>query len=112
MVILLACKLAILVCLLLGLKGGRTANGQKIDHSVGFDRILPIGTLVNRGDVVARLHARDEDSAKLASEQYLAALAINSQASRRTTCYLSNDNSLIPLNSFSELAILGVSCST
>ena len=63
-----------------GLKGGRTANGQQIDHSVGFDRILPIGTLVNRGDVVARLHARDEDSAKLASEQYLAALAINNQA--------------------------------
>ncbi len=63
-----------------GLKGGRTANGQQIDHSVGFDRILPIGTLVNRGDVVARLHARDDDSAKLASEQYLAALTINSQA--------------------------------
>jgi thymidine phosphorylase len=63
-----------------GLKGGRTANGQQIDHSVGFDRILPIGTLVNRGDVVARLHARDETSAQLASAQYLSALAINSQA--------------------------------
>lgn len=62
-----------------GLKGGRTANGQQIDHSVGFDRILPIGTLVNRGDVVARVHARDENSALQASEQYLASLVINEQ---------------------------------
>lgn len=62
-----------------GLKGGRTANGQAIDHSVGFDRILPIGTLVNRGDVVARVHAIDEDVAALASKQYLAALAINTK---------------------------------
>lgn len=62
-----------------GLKGGRTANGQQIDHSVGFDRILPIGTLVNRGDVVARVHARDESAAKLASEQYIASLTIAEQ---------------------------------
>ena len=59
-----------------GLKGGRTANGQQIDHSVGFDRVLPIGTLVNRGDVVARVHARDENSLLQASQQYQAALVI------------------------------------
>lgn len=63
-----------------GLKGGRTANGQQIDHTVGFDRVLPIGTLVNRGDVVARVHARDEDSALQASQQYLAALDIGEKA--------------------------------
>lgn len=62
-----------------GLKGGRTANGQAIDHSVGFDRILPIGTLVNRGDVVARVHASDNTAAQVASEQYIAALVINSR---------------------------------
>ncbi|ARD46165.1 thymidine phosphorylase [Colwellia sp. PAMC 21821] len=59
-----------------GLKGGRTANGQQIDHTVGFDRVLPIGTLVNRGDVLARVHANDEDSANQASQQYQAALVI------------------------------------
>jgi thymidine phosphorylase len=59
-----------------GMKGGRTANGQMIDHSVGFDRILPLGTLVNRGDVVARIHAKDEDQMKMASQQYLSALTI------------------------------------
>lgn len=67
-----------------GLKGGRTANGQQIDHSVGFDRILPIGTLVNRGDVVARVHARDENSALQASQQYLASLAINEKQTEQT----------------------------
>lgn len=62
-----------------GLKGGRTANGQQIDHSVGFDRILPIGTRINRGDIVARVHASDQNAATAASQQYLAALTINEQ---------------------------------
>jgi len=61
---------------IVGMKGGRTANGQMIDHSVGFDRILPLGTVVNRGDVVARIHAKDEEQAKVASQQYLSALTI------------------------------------
>jgi len=71
-----------------GLKGGRTANGQQIDHSVGFDRILPLGTLINRGDVVARVHASDEHSAQQASEQYLTALVINEhQAEQQPVIY-------------------------
>ncbi len=56
------------------LGGGRVDNTSKIDHSVGFDRILPIGTLVNRGDVLARVHASCENSAKMASQQYIDAL--------------------------------------
>lgn len=62
-----------------GLKGGRIANGQQIDHSVGFDRILPISTRINRGDIVARVHASDQNAATAASQQYLAALIINEQ---------------------------------
>lgn len=53
------------------LGGGRVNNTAKIDHSVGFDRILPVGTRVNRGDVLARVHASSTDSAQLASQQYL-----------------------------------------
>lgn len=60
-----------------GLKGGRTANGQQIDHSVGFDRILPIGTLVNRGDVIARVHAQDLSSAQIAQQQYNKAIVVS-----------------------------------
>jgi len=62
---------------IVGMKGGRTANGQQIDHSVGFDRILPIGTLVNRGDVIARLHSKDNEQAKQASMNYLSALSFS-----------------------------------
>ncbi|GHE82377.1 thymidine phosphorylase [Thalassotalea profundi] len=62
---------------IVAMKGGRLANGQPIDHSVGFDRILPVGTLLNRGDIVARVHASSESEAKLASKTYLDSLTIS-----------------------------------
>jgi thymidine phosphorylase len=57
-----------------GLGGGRTSNDQVIDHSVGFDCILSIGTYVNKGDLLARVHASSKKSADLASKQYIMAL--------------------------------------
>ena len=57
-----------------GLGGGRTSNEQRIDHSVGFDCILPIGSKVNKGDVLARAHASSQVSAELANKQYSIAL--------------------------------------
>jgi len=57
-----------------GLGGGRTSNDQIIDHSVGFDYILPIGTYVNKGDVLARTHASTKEGAEIASQQYIKAL--------------------------------------
>ncbi len=63
-----------------GLGGGRTAPTQKVDHSVGFDRILPLGVKVNRGEVIARVHAKDEDSAQLASEQFNSAMTYAEEA--------------------------------
>lgn len=62
-----------------GLGGGRISNDQKIDHSVGFDRILPIGTLVNRADVLARVHANSLESAELASKQYINAISFSDE---------------------------------
>ncbi|GAW97260.1 MULTISPECIES: thymidine phosphorylase [Colwellia] len=58
-----------------GLGGGRTAPTQAVDHSVGFDRILPLGVQVNRGEVIARVHAKDQDSADRAIEQFNNALS-------------------------------------
>lgn len=58
----------------IGLGGGRTSNEQIIDHSVGFDCILPIGTNVNKGDVLARAHGSSNESAELASQQYIKAV--------------------------------------
>jgi len=62
---------------IVAMKGGRTANGQQIDHTVGFDRVLPIGTLVNKGDVIARVHANDENQSNQASVNYLTALSFS-----------------------------------
>jgi thymidine phosphorylase len=63
-----------------GLGGGRTAPNQQVDHSVGFDRILPLGVLVNSGEVIARVHAKDESSALLASQQYCQAITYSEEA--------------------------------
>ncbi|PKH88047.1 thymidine phosphorylase [Colwellia sp. Bg11-28] len=63
-----------------GLGGGRTAPTQQVDHSVGFDRILPLGVQVNRGEVIARLHAKDEDSANRAIEQFNNAISYSEES--------------------------------
>ncbi len=62
-----------------GLGGGRTAPGQKVDHSVGFDSIMPLGEKVSSGDVIARVHAKDKDSAQAAADQYRQALSVSEQ---------------------------------
>ena len=58
--------------------GGRLANGQAIDHSVGFDQILPVGTLVNKGDVIARVHATSNDMAVQACSEYVKSISLSS----------------------------------
>ncbi|MEW6992760.1 thymidine phosphorylase [Colwelliaceae bacterium MEBiC 14330] len=60
---------------IVGLGGGRTAPNQPVDHSVGFDRILPLGVQVNRGEVIARVHAKDNNSAQSAIAQFNNALS-------------------------------------
>ncbi|MEO0416292.1 MAG: thymidine phosphorylase, partial [Verrucomicrobiota bacterium] len=58
----------------LALGAGRAAAGDDVDHVVGFDRIVKIGESVSVGDLVARVHARDDAAAKVASDQFLEAL--------------------------------------
>ncbi|WP_281560514.1 thymidine phosphorylase [Thalassomonas sp. RHCl1] len=58
------------------LGGGRLAGDQQVDHSVGFDAIVPLGTQVKAGDVIARVHAKDSDSAKRAANSYLGAITL------------------------------------
>lgn len=66
------------------LGGGRFANGQKIDHSVGFDQFIPVGTKVNAGDVIARVHASEENKASIAMSQLKASVTIDEQAPEST----------------------------
>lgn len=46
------------------LGGGRKRPNDAIDYSVGFDRIAGIGSKLEKGDVIARIHARTEAEMK------------------------------------------------
>lgn len=55
------------------LGGGRSRPDDAIDHRVGFDRLLPLGTTVEKGAEIGRVHAASETDARRGAEQ-LAAL--------------------------------------
>jgi thymidine phosphorylase len=55
------------------LGGGRTKPTDSIDPAVGFDRLLPLGALVDSRTPIARLHARDPASAAAAEQRLHAA---------------------------------------
>ncbi|PCI61387.1 MAG: thymidine phosphorylase [Gammaproteobacteria bacterium] len=61
------------------LGGGRLDHHQSVDHSVGFTDILPKGTQVNIGDVIAKVHAKSADDAQRAIKQYLTATEISAE---------------------------------
>ena len=60
--------------------GGRMRAGDRIDPSVGFSDILPLGTDVTKGAPVARLHAASEKAAQVAERAYLKALSVSDEA--------------------------------
>ncbi|MEO1537229.1 MAG: thymidine phosphorylase [Pseudomonadota bacterium] len=62
------------------LGGGRLRDADRIDPSVGYSDILPIGSEVPKGAPVARLHAASERAAQAAERAYLAALTIADEA--------------------------------
>jgi len=49
------------------LGGGRKTPTDKLDYSVGFDQIAPIGTKLDKETPIARIHAADEASASEAA---------------------------------------------
>ncbi|MBM1221208.1 thymidine phosphorylase [Ponticoccus sp. SC2-23] len=56
--------------------GGRQVESDRIDPAVGLSDMRQIGTRVERGDALAMIHARDEDSAEAAARAVLAAVHI------------------------------------
>lgn len=62
------------------LGGGRSHPSQVIDPAVGFSDILPAGTAVKAGDVLARVHAANAEAAQIAKAEYLAALNLADNA--------------------------------
>jgi thymidine phosphorylase len=58
------------------LGGGRRSPEQSVDHAVGFDRLLPRGAGVTRGQPLARVHAASEERAAEAAEALQRAFTI------------------------------------
>ena len=63
------------------LGGGRTAPEQAVDHAVGFDRLLPVGTAVRKGEPVARVHAAGAEAASAAASALIKAFSIAERVS-------------------------------
>lgn len=59
------------------LGGGRRHPSDKIDHSVGFSDLLPLGTQIEKGQPVATVHAADETAAARAAAGILATYRIS-----------------------------------
>lgn len=60
----------------INLGGGRRIASDHIDHSVGFDEILAIGSKVEVGTPLTMIHAKDEATWQAAAKAYRAALQI------------------------------------
>jgi thymidine phosphorylase len=58
------------------LGGGRSLPDDRVDHSVGLSRLLPVGAEVAKGDALALVHARSRDDAEQAAAAVLAAYRI------------------------------------
>ncbi|MGL4489319.1 MAG: thymidine phosphorylase [Rhizobiaceae bacterium] len=61
------------------LGGGRTRPQDKIDHAVGLTDLAIIGTSVNKGDAIARVHARSKEAAEEASRAVTAAYGMGAK---------------------------------
>ncbi|MDO9417846.1 thymidine phosphorylase [Pararhizobium sp.] len=62
------------------LGGGRWLASDTIDHRVGFDALLPLGTRVEKGDRIATVHASGDDQAEMASARLAALYTISEEA--------------------------------
>jgi thymidine phosphorylase len=60
----------------IALGGGRDVAGADIDPRVGFDRIVPVGAALQRGQPLARVHAASDADAARGAALFAAALHI------------------------------------
>lgn len=54
------------------LGGGRQRPTDSIDHRVGLTGLVPLGTAVSKGDLIATVHANDRDSGEHAAQMVTA----------------------------------------
>lgn len=71
-----ACNGRALGLVVVDMGGGRRQTSDTIDHSVGFDRILSLGTAIEKGQPIARVHAMSREQADRAKQALLASYRI------------------------------------
>ncbi|WP_127073646.1 thymidine phosphorylase [Pelagibacterium lentulum] len=69
------------------LGGGRTNPADTIFYGVGFDRLAGLGAKIDSRTPIARLHARDADTADQAAARLKAAYRLAETAPERKTLY-------------------------
>ena len=62
------------------LGGGRSRPDDAIDHRVGFDGLLPLGTKVEKGEEIGRVHAENAEDAARAAKRLTALYPITAEA--------------------------------
>ncbi|MBL4853508.1 MAG: thymidine phosphorylase [Robiginitomaculum sp.] len=60
--------------------GGRKRPDDEIDTRVGFDCIAPIGTKIEKNDVLARIHGATQDQAGEAGQMFMGAYTLSDAA--------------------------------
>ena len=64
---------------IVALGGGRRVQTDVVDPSVGLDQIQPLGSYLNEGDIIARVHASRTDIAQEVIKRVQAAAIISSK---------------------------------
>ena len=57
--------------------GGRARASDMIDYAVGLDHIRQLGSAVEKGDVICRIHASSEDAADEAQHRLHSAIRLD-----------------------------------
>jgi thymidine phosphorylase len=83
-----ACNTRAIGIAVLDLGGGRRKTDDRIDHSVGFDRLIAIGSKVQKGDIIGRVHANDQTSLERAIASLQNAYAVSESAATTRTAVI------------------------
>jgi len=72
-----ACDARALGLTVVDMGGGRRQVSDGIDHCVGFDRVIPLGSVVEKGQPIARVHAASREQAQHAAAAMVLAYRIH-----------------------------------
>ena len=73
---------------IISLGGGRRVQTDIVDPSVGLDQIQPLGSYLNEGDIIARVHASRTDIAQEVIKKVQASATISSNKKNPNSLFL------------------------